>query len=97
MPFRDPTARTVVVGCGDGMKSFRKFSLLLLALPYPTLALSSLAAARVIDRVSIDPIRVAPNAVSGLDIAGGLPEGCIEFSEFEEKFISIGASCSWFL
>ena len=98
MPFRDPTARTVVVGCGDGMKSFRKFLVLLLALPYPTLALSSLAAARVIDRVSIDPIRVARNAVAGLDIAGGLLGGCcIKFSKSKEKFISIGASCSWFL
>jgi len=72
--------------------------LLLLALPYPLLALSAIDTARVIDRVCIDPIRVAGNAVSGLDIAGGLlGGGCIEFSELEEEFISLGASCSWFL
>ena len=77
--------------------SFPKFSELLLALPYPLLALSSLAAARLIDQVRIAPICVAPNAVSGLDVAGGLGGGgCIEFLELEEEFISLAVSCSWF-
>eukprot|EP00532_Pseudo-nitzschia_australis_P013039 CAMPEP_0168216598 /NCGR_PEP_ID=MMETSP0140_2-20121125/6727_1 /TAXON_ID=44445 /ORGANISM="Pseudo-nitzschia australis, Strain 10249 10 AB" /LENGTH=38 /DNA_ID= /DNA_START= /DNA_END= /DNA_ORIENTATION= len=37
------------------------------------------------DRVLIDPVCVARNAVSDLDIAGGLGGGgCIEFLELEE-------------
>jgi len=50
------------------------------------------------DRVLIDPVCVARNAVSDLDIAGGLGGGgCIEFLELEEEFISLAGSCSWFL
>ena len=96
----DPTASVVVVVVVVLARSkfVPKFSELLLALPYPTLALSSSAAARLIDRVRIDRIRVGPNAVSGLDIAGGLPGGgCIKFAELEEEFMLLAGSCTWFL
>ena len=95
-----PTASVVVVVVVDDdakRKRFPKFLFLLLALPYPVLAFSSLAAARLIDRVRIAPICVARNAISGLDIAGGLGGGgCMEFSELEEEFMLLAGSCSCF-
>jgi len=92
----DPIANVDVVAADELPKFFSE--LLLLALPYPPLALSAIAAVRVVDRVSIGTIRVAPNDLSGLDDAGGLAGGgCIEFSELEEEFILLAGSCSWFL
>jgi len=107
-----PAASVVVVVVVDAKRTlFRTFSLLLPALPYPPLALlsSNAAAPPPIDRVLIDPVRVARNAVSDPDIAGGPGGGGgIEFSEREEESTALAllcwlvgscvvhAACGWF-